>query len=102
MPPGGEYAFRVAVPSGAQIEVPLPEGTMVGDAVDELTSLQLSELPARHRRDARRRYHHRARDGRAVSESRPPPQASARAQEPALSEHKAADVHVRNRQCSGD
>ena len=46
MPPGGEYAFRVAVPSGAQIEVPLPEGTMVGDTVDfELTSLQLSELP---------------------------------------------------------
>ena len=46
VPPGGEYAFRVAVPSGAQIEVPLPEGTMVGDTVDfELTSLQLSELP---------------------------------------------------------
>ena len=46
VPKGGEHAFRVATPSGAQIVVPLPEGTAAGDSVEfELSSLQLGELP---------------------------------------------------------
>ena len=46
VPAGGEHAFRVETPSGAQIVVPLPEGTAVGDTVEfELSSLQLGELP---------------------------------------------------------
>lgn len=47
VPTGGESAFRVTVPSGAQIVVPLPDGTYAGDSVAfELTSGQLDSLPA--------------------------------------------------------
>ena len=46
VPAGGEQVFRLAVPSGAQIIVPLPAGTYAGDSVDfELTPEQLAALP---------------------------------------------------------
>ena len=46
VPQGGEVVFRLIVPSGAQIVVPLPAGTRMGDAVDfELNPGQVSALP---------------------------------------------------------
>ena len=46
VPEGGEQVFRLVVPSGAQIVVPLPDGTRAGDAVEfELQPEQLAELP---------------------------------------------------------
>jgi len=47
VPPGGEAVFRIIMPSGAQIVVPLPLGTHAGDAVDfELNPAQMAALPA--------------------------------------------------------
>jgi hypothetical protein len=46
VPEGGEAVFRLIVPSGAQIIVPLPDGTLAGDAVEfELQPHQLAALP---------------------------------------------------------
>lgn len=46
VPAGGEAAFRIIVPSGSQIVVPLPEGTRAGDEVAfELDHVQMAALP---------------------------------------------------------
>ena len=46
VPEGGEIVFRLIVPSGAQIIVPLPDGTRAGDSVEfELQPHQLAALP---------------------------------------------------------
>ena len=46
VPLGGEEVFRLIVPSGSQVVVPLPEGTSAGDEVGfELDAAQLGSLP---------------------------------------------------------
>ena len=46
VPPGGEEVFRLVVPSGSQVVIPLPEGTNVGDTVRfNLDPSQVGALP---------------------------------------------------------
>ena len=46
VPPGGETVFRLIVPSGSQVVVPLPEGTQSGDTVGfDLSPEQIAALP---------------------------------------------------------
>lgn len=46
VPVGGEVVFRLIVPGGSQIVVPLPEGTNAGDTVGfDLNAAQIASLP---------------------------------------------------------
>jgi len=46
VPLGGEHTFRVIMPSGAQVSVPVPEGTEAGECVNfDLNPAQLGSLP---------------------------------------------------------